>query len=124
MGACYKVSLIRISGSLIPFDAAGCFIRHASLARSLGMNDKWVELQIIFWQAPSDQLVFANLNVGPLLVDIGDVFNQFVPQNEGIQPGLLNDDGSRGSAYVSLGYAIADRQFVPLTYRHRWRPVA
>lgn len=94
--------LFRLASSMVQFGNPNVgYIRHASVSRSLGQNEKSVELTLAIQQTPSDQASIGNLRIDSLRIDVGQIYAALASQ-DGTNPSLLNDSGSRGSSVTEM----------------------
>ena len=70
------------------------------MSRSLGQDEKWVELKLAIMQQPAGILAqgAANIDPGALTTDVYFLFGD----QGGVNPDLLHDNGTRGTALVQL----------------------
>lgn len=95
--------LFELAASILGIgNVAGDYIVHVSVARSLGQKEKWVELQIGFYQQQTKQAFIGNINIASLRYDVGEIFTS----QGGVNPNLPNDFGTRGTA---IGTLVAQR---------------
>lgn len=86
----------------VPLERA-YFMMDASIQRSLGQKNRWVELNVAILCPQPETVTGAavNLNVTPIYLDIKDCIKKIIPQN-GVNPQLVKDNASRGSSIVKL----------------------
>lgn len=73
-------------------------IQNVGIRRSLGSDDKWVELTIQVRQLTVKEAQVGGLDLATMEFDVGAIFT---PQG-GVNPNLPNDTGSRGSSIAQL----------------------
>jgi hypothetical protein len=95
--------LFRLASTMASFgNFAVSYIRHASISRSLGQGEKSIELTLALQQTQSDQATIGNLRIDSLRIDVSQIYEALASQSGGINPGLLNDSGSRGTSITRM----------------------